>query len=200
MKASIDDLHPTQIAVGYQQVDSKLTKLKDMNDKKFNHYLKSHLVPCVIGPDKKLYMVDHHHLCLACHKLEVKDVYIEILKDWSYMSLKDFWSHMLQEKYIWLFDENGHDIDFEYFHYMLPQNVQGLKDDPYRSIAGIVRKKGGYSKDYTPFSEFAWANLFRSHINLSDNVITSETIEQAMTLCKSPLTTHLPGYSYYSPL
>jgi hypothetical protein len=29
----------------------------------------------------------------------------------------------------------------------------GLQDDPYRSLAALVRKAGGYSKSATPFSE-----------------------------------------------
>jgi hypothetical protein len=37
----------------------------------------------------------------------------------------------------------------------------GMRDDPYRSLAALVRKSGGYEKSTRPFSEFVWANHFR---------------------------------------
>jgi hypothetical protein len=39
--------------------------------------------------------------------------------------------------------------------------VSGLKDDPFRSLAGELRRAGGFAKDTTPFSEFLWADFLR---------------------------------------
>jgi hypothetical protein len=41
----------------------------------------------------------------------------------------------------------------------LPQKVTGLTDDPYRSLAWAVRKRGGFQKTTASFSEFQWANI-----------------------------------------
>jgi len=36
----------------------------------------------------------------------------------------------------------------------IPKTVVELKDDPFRSLAGELRRVGGFAKDTTPFSEF----------------------------------------------
>ena len=41
------------------------------------------------------------------------------------------------------------------------QAVEDMNDDPYRSLAGALRRRGGFAKDATPFSEFVWADFFR---------------------------------------
>ena len=46
----------------------------------------------------------------------------------------------------------------------LPKDLQCLKDDPYRSLAGFVRVAGGYRKTPAPFAEFQWADFFRTRI------------------------------------
>jgi hypothetical protein len=40
-------------------------------------------------------------------------------------------------------------------HYKdIPKSVRDLVDDPFRSLAGELRRAGGFAKDTTPFSEF----------------------------------------------
>ena len=43
----------------------------------------------------------------------------------------------------------------------IPKSIEDMKDDPFRSLAGALRRKGGYAKDTTPFSEFLWADFLR---------------------------------------
>ena len=38
----------------------------------------------------------------------------------------------------------------------IPKSVEDLKDDPFRSLAGELRRAGAFAKDTTPFSEFLW--------------------------------------------
>src|ERR1700721_1933474 len=47
-------------------------------------------------------------------------------------------------------------------HYKdIPKSVTALVDDPFRSLAGALRRAGGFSKETTPFSEFLWADFLR---------------------------------------
>ena len=47
-------------------------------------------------------------------------------------------------------------------HYKdIPKSVTDLVDDPFRSLAGELRRAGGFAKDTTPFSEFLWADFLR---------------------------------------
>ena len=40
-----------------------------------------------------------------------------------------------------------------------------LKDDPFRSLAGALRRAGGFAKDTRPFSEFLWADFLRRRMD-----------------------------------
>lgn len=42
----------------------------------------------------------------------------------------------------------------EEFRRKLPASLADLPDDPFRSLAALVRKAGGYAKTRTPYSEF----------------------------------------------
>ena len=46
----------------------------------------------------------------------------------------------------------------------IPKRLSDLVDDPFRSLAGELRFKGGFAKDTTPFSEFLWADFLRRRI------------------------------------
>ncbi|WP_038959613.1 ParB-like protein [Bradyrhizobium japonicum] len=46
----------------------------------------------------------------------------------------------------------------------MPTSVDDLTDAPYRSLAGALKRAGGYAKDNAPFSEFRWADFLRCRI------------------------------------
>ena len=83
----------------------------------------------------------------------------------------------------------------------MPQKLSQLSDDPYRSLAGQVRKAGGYAKDTTPFAEFVWADFFRplltrKQLQLNDNgVIDPMVLTEALAMAHSTAARCLPGWS-----
>ena len=61
-----------------------------------------------------------------------------------------------------------------------------MKDDPFRSLAGELRRAGGFAKDTTPFSEFLWADFLRRHLERRRvKQDFSAAVRQAMKLAKS---------------
>ena len=46
----------------------------------------------------------------------------------------------------------------------IPSTVSELLDDPFRSLAGELRRAGGYAKAPAPYSEFRWADFLRRRI------------------------------------
>jgi hypothetical protein len=73
--------------------------------------------------------------------------------------------------------------------------VSKLIDDPFRSLAGELRRAGGFAKDTTPFSEFLWADFFRRRINRK--LVESDfahALESALQLAKSKEANSLPGW------
>jgi hypothetical protein len=73
--------------------------------------------------------------------------------------------------------------------------VADLVDDPFRSLAGELRRAGGFAKDTTPFSEFLWADFFRRRVKrtLVENDF-EHAIETALQLASSGEADFLPGW------
>ena len=87
--------------------------------------------------------------------------------------------------------EGGDRCDYK----KIPRSVAELKDDPYRSLAGELRRIGGFAKDTTPFSEFLWADFLREPIGKASvkNQYKS-AIKKAYKLAKSSKANYLPGW------
>ena len=77
----------------------------------------------------------------------------------------------------------------------IPKSVADLRDDPFRSLAGELRKAGGFAKDTTPFSEFLWADYLRRRIKRATVKRDFDSaLGEAMKLAKSQDTHFLPGW------
>jgi hypothetical protein len=77
----------------------------------------------------------------------------------------------------------------------LPKSVDKLIDDPFRSLAGELRRAGGFAKDTTPFSEFLWADFLRRRTKrkaVEDNF--DHAMKDALELAKSLDADYLPGW------
>jgi hypothetical protein len=163
VKIAIKDLHPTQAVVGKLEVKDRIKRMSKMGHKEFDEYLQERIAPIVIGPEKKAFIVDHHHLSYALEESGLSSfVYGEIKADWSDLAPKDFWDKMQKHHWTYLKDEEGKNISFK----DLPNKLAQLKNDPYRSLAWAVKGKGVYVQTIppTPFLEFLWANFFRDQI------------------------------------
>lgn len=78
----------------------------------------------------------------------------------------------------------------------LPIDVRGMADDPYRSLAWMVRKEGGYENSNETFAEFQWADLFRKHRLLESTGRSGfqRALHRAVRLAQSREAKDLPGY------
>jgi len=77
----------------------------------------------------------------------------------------------------------------------IPKSVTDLVDDPFRSLAGELRRAGGFAKDTTPFSEFLWADFLRPRIKRKtiENDF-DHAMEKALQLAESEEADYLPGW------
>ena len=90
------------------------------------------------------------------------------------------------------FDESGRRRPYE----DLPKSVTGLIDDPFRSLAGELRRQGGFAKDTTPFNEFLWADFLRRRIKRK--LVESDfeaALKEALMLAQTDDADYLPGWS-----
>jgi hypothetical protein len=185
-------LRPTQMTVGMREVKEKRKRWRERKSKKKqSEMLGSHMIPVVLGPDQKYYVVDHHHLARALHDEGVKDILVTIIGDLSMVGRDAFWGVMDNKRWVYPYDAKGERRHFK----DLPKTMVDLKNDSFRSLAGELRRVGGFAKDTTPFSEFLWADFLRRRMSgksVDENF--AKAIEKALALAKSKDAIYLPGW------
>ncbi len=184
-------LRPTQITAGMREVKAKRKAWREHPDRKKADFLGTHLIPVVWGPMGDYYVVDHHHLSLALHQEGVKEVAITVMADLRRLPRDAFWIYLDNRGWLHPFDEHG--VRRSYAD--IPRRIWNMPDDPYRSLAGELRRAGGFAKDTTPFSEFLWADFLRRRLKrklLDDDF--SQALVRSLKLAKSPEADFLPGW------
>src|SRR6201981_69591 len=188
---SILALRPTQMTVGMREVKDKRKRFREQKANKQSEMIGKHMIPVVVGPDERLYVVDHHHLARALHDEGIEHILVTVIGDLRMVEKGAFWGVMDNKRWVYPYDAKGERRNFD----DLPKSIKDLKDDPFRSLAGELRRAGGFAKDTTPFSEFLWADFLRRQMarKLVDEDF-SKAIEKALRLAKSHDAIYLPGW------
>jgi hypothetical protein len=193
---AIKELRPTQITVGMREVEEKRRRWRETGTKKGEKFLGKHMMPVVLGPKHRHYIIDHHHLALALLDEGVKDLAVTIVANLSKLEIDSFWVVMDNRNWMHPFDADG-----SRRHYKdIPKSVTGMVDDPFRSLAGELRRSGGFAKDTTPFSEFLWADFLRRRLKRREvERDFGNAVEKALELARSKDADYLPGWCGPSP-
>jgi hypothetical protein len=191
---AIAELRPTQITVGFREVAEKRREWRDRSEnskKKAAEYLGRHLVPTVLGPSGRHYLIDHHHLALALEEEKQTEVLVTVAADLSALPKAAFWTYLDNRALCHPYDAAGKRRTFD----DIPKRIADLEDDPYRSLAGELRRVGGFAKDTTPFSEFLWADFLRPRVKAKQiKEHFSAAVEKALLLSKAAEAAYLPGW------
>ena len=174
---NLTSLRPLQGAAGLGEVAKKTKDIKD-NFTVEKEALASDPIKLVRGLGNELFVVDHHHSALAWidagHPM---DGTCQILNEQplSTTNPQDFWGQLKARHWVRLTNANGDPIQPE----ALPNRLKNLPDDPYRTLAWLIRKGG---KDAwcrtippTPFAEFTWADFLRRRPALSVTSVVAAT-------------------------
>jgi hypothetical protein len=116
---------------------------------------------------------------------------VTVIGDLTMVERDAFWGVMDNKRWVYPYDSKGERRQFK----DLPKSVADLKDDPFRSLAGELRRAGGFAKDITPFSEFLWADFLRRKVsrkNVDDDF--DKAMEKAMGCARSRDAVYLPGW------
>lgn len=191
-------LHPTQITVGLAEVAAKRAHWATLDSGARARALAGHWFPAVLGPGGRYYIVDHHHLGIALEEVGIESAWVMLLDDLSVAQGEHFWRAMEFRRWAHPYDERGRRCDYD----AIPSRMSRLRNDPYRSLAGLVRDAGGYAKDAEPFAEFLWADFFRSHIARKklraapgSRTLPADALTQALALARQPSARYLPGWA-----
>ncbi|WP_281061343.1 ParB-like protein, partial [Sphingobium sp. Sx8-8] len=109
-----------------------------------------------------------------------------------HLNRRAFLTYMDNRNWLHPFDEEGRRQDYD----ALPKHIGKLRDDPYRSLAGELRRAGGYAKADILYAEFLWANFLRQRIRITRLLDDFDgCLRKALVLARSPEAAHLPGWA-----
>ena len=190
------DLRPTQFAVGMLEVEEKIEIVQGYHKKQIRDFIDENPVPVVMGPDRGLYIVDHHHFLAVCYHIGIKKVRIRLLSRTFPRGPRGyarFWKWMFKTRHAYPFCQFGEGPRKALY---LPKDIRGLADDPYRSLAWFVRKAGAFENSERNFAEFKWANFFRARRLLDRDGLAGmpRALVKAVSLAQTPAARHLPGF------
>jgi hypothetical protein len=186
----IAELRPTQITLGLREVAERRKRWRALKKKK-TAFLGTHMIPAIRGPKDRYYIIDHHHLVRALHEEGVRDVLVTMAADLSRLSQDAFWIMLDNRDWMHPFDAKGRRRPYG----DIPKRIEDMDDDPFRSLAGELRRLGGYSKETTPFSEFLWADFLRRRLKPKGvKSHFSRALKDAYKLARSHEADYLPGW------
>lgn len=184
-------LRPTQMTVGMREVKDKRKRFREEKGKKQSEMIGRHMIPVVAGPDDRYYLVDHHHLARALHDEGIEHILVAVIGDLRMVDKDAFWGVMDNKRWAYPYDAKGERRRFK----DIPKSIADLKDDPFRSLAGELRRAGGFAKDTTPFSEFLWADFLRRR--MKKKLLERDfdrAIAKALQLARATDANYLPGW------
>ena len=192
----VTDLRPTQMTVGFREVEIKRRQWREADEDERAKLLRRHVVPAVVGPKGRYYIVDHHHFTKALLDEKAPLVAVFIVADLEGLAKDEFWTFLDNSDWCHAYDPNGKRCELS----DIPSKLSELADDPFRSLVGELIRAGGCAKTSTPFFEFLWADFLRRRIK-------SQVVEQdfgsalvkALDLAKSIDAKSLPGWSGADP-
>lgn len=190
---ALSRLRPTQLTVGMLEVKHKRRRLRALEKRPVElvEFILEMPIRVVLGPGSRAYVIDHHHLGLALLKENFVTAPVQIEADFSHLPARSFWRKMRAAKFLHLVNAKGVTKPLR----SLPKDLQCLKDDPYRSLAGFVRAAGGFAKAPAPFCEFLWAEFFRQRISAKSLRKRFEgCVRKGLKLARGPHAADLPGY------
>lgn len=186
----VTELRPTQMTVGFREVAEKRRVWRD-KESQGAAFLGRHMIPVLLGPKGRSYVIDHHHLARALFDEGVESVATVVVADLSRLAKDAFWVFADNRGWCHPYDAEGRRRGFD----DIPRTLKGMADDPYRSLAGELRRAGGFSKETTPFSEFLWADFLRRLIKPKDvEEDFAGALSKALKLARSGRAQHLPGW------
>lgn len=190
-------LRPTQITVGLREVKEKRRQWREHEVRDGPQFLGRHMIPVVMGPKQRCYVIDHHHLARALIDEGVEDILVQVLADLSGLAKDAFWVFLDHRGWCYPYSADGRRVDFA----DIPKSVAEMVDDPWRSLAGELRRAGGYAKDPTPFAEFLWADFLRRRIR--PKLVEQDfpaALTEALELAKTKDAAYLPGWCGPDPI
>ena len=193
---AVEDLRPTQMTAGFREVEIKRQEWRAADEAGRIKLLHRHVVPAVLGPKGRPYIVDHHHFAMALLHEKAAVVAVYVLADLQTLAKDEFWTFLDNSDWCHAYDAEGTRRELS----DIPKRLTDLADDPFRSLVGELIRAGGCAKSEKPFFEFLWADFLRRRIK--PQLVEKDfgtALVQALELAKSAPARSLPGWCGADP-
>ena len=194
IKINISELHPTQLCVGFAEVESRKKEFKLMPENEIIKYLQSKPIPLIMNKKNTSWMLDRHHRLKALIEIS-NNIYCfgylyEYINSNSDSETLDI---LFKKSLLHLYDERGNG---PLTTSSLPNSLHALKDDPFRSLVWLLKQEGLISsRPKIPFNEFQWSRWLRKRPLppfCSSNL--NPALKSARKYVLSNGASHLPGW------
>jgi hypothetical protein len=187
----LTDLRPTQMTVGFREVEIKRRQWREADEEARAKLLRRHVVPAVVGPKGRHYIVDHHHFTRALLEENAPLIAVYIVADLGNLAKDEFWTFLDNSDWCHAYDAKGERCALS----DIPKSLSDMTDDPFRSLAGELIRAGGCAKSSKPFSEFLWADFLRRRIKTPlVEKQPDKALQKALELAKGHEAKSLPGW------
>ena len=192
----VSDLHPTQMTVGFREVDIKRRLWREADETARVKLLRRHVVPAVVGPKGRYYIIDHHHFTKALLDEKAPLVAVYVVADLDGLGKNEFWAFLDNSDWCHAYDADGARCALT----DIPKNLTELVDDPFRSLVAELIRAGGCARNPAPFFDFLWADFLRRRIR--KKLVEKDfgtALVKAIDLAKNIDAKSLPGWSGADP-
>jgi len=103
----VAELRPTQMTVGFREVEIKRRQWREADEDARAKLLRRHVVPAVVGPKGRYYIVDHHHFTKALLDEKAPLIAIYIVADLEDLAKDEFWAFLDNSDWCHAYDADG---------------------------------------------------------------------------------------------
>ena len=192
----IAELRPTQMTMGLREVAAKRSRWREAGRRDRAILLRRHVLPAVIGPKGRRYIVDHHHFARALLDEGADLAAVYVVADLKHLPKREFWTYLDNSGWCHAYDADGRRRKLG----AIPKHLGDLVDDPYRSLAGALIRAGGCAKSTRPFAEFLWADHLRRRIDPAAIARDWDAaVNDALRIARADEARCLPGWCGKNP-
>jgi fibronectin-binding autotransporter adhesin len=181
----VDEIQPGQLNVGFSEIERKIYGWDILTPSQLQATLLTDVEPVVIGPGGILVLENGHHTFTSledsAYGASDPDVYINVVANFSNMSVAQFWATMQADDLLLPLNDGVPEV-VSATGAPIPTSLQGLTNDNYRGLeesilknkssklftssANITGEVGssipGLDKLTGDFSDFLWADAYRN--------------------------------------
>lgn len=130
---------------------------KVLNSQGLSEWVESKPLRVVAVSDEDLRVIDGHHMARILFLLGKQEAKVLVYFDQAFLELSEdeIWNLFKQNGWVHLRDRDRNSIH----PHEIPRFIGDLNDDPFRSLAWMLKKLKAFRKTGVSFQEFMWADF-----------------------------------------